>query len=293
MAKQLAIAPVQRSIVPMSPITVDLGPVQETLLIPLLGRAAETLKENGLIRDPKAVEIVAALDYDFAKWQKSKALAGATLRTRMFDQDVQAFLADHPTGTVVEIGCGLNTRFERLDNGQAQWFDLDLPDSLALRRQFFQDEPRRTMLEASVLDTDWMEPVAATGGPWCFISEAVIIYLEAAQARQAITQIADRFPGAWLLIDTTAQKMVDGQATHDAMRYLSQDSWFRWACDDPHEIEVWGNLQLVESRTFLDASPELMKQVPWQMRFFAQWAPWLIRQKVDGYRLNRFVVAPD
>ncbi|MEM9504654.1 MAG: class I SAM-dependent methyltransferase, partial [Cyanobacteria bacterium P01_E01_bin.43] len=180
MAKQLAIAPVQRSIVPMSPITVDLGPVQETLLIPLLGRAAETLKENGLIRDPKAVEIVAALDYDFAKWQKSKALAGATLRTRMFDQDVQAFLAKHPTGTVVEIGCGLNTRFERLDNGQARWFDLDLPDSLALRRQFFQDEPRRTMLEASVLDTDWMEPVAATGGPWCFISEAVIIYLEAA-----------------------------------------------------------------------------------------------------------------
>ena len=159
----------------MSPIAVALGPVQETLLIPLLGRAAETQKANGLIQDDKAVEIVAALDYDFSKWQKSKTLAAATLRTRMVDQDVQAFLADHPTGTVVEIGCGLNTRFERLDNGQARWFDLDLPDSLALRRRFFQDEPRRIMLEASVLDTDWMETVAATGGPWCFISEAVII----------------------------------------------------------------------------------------------------------------------
>ena len=274
----------------MSPIAVDLGPVQETLLIPLLGRAAETQKANGLIQDNKAVEIVAALDYDFSKWQKSRALAGATLRTRMYDQDVQAFLAKHPTGTVVEIGCGLNTRFERLDNGQVRWFDLDLSDSLALRRQFFQDEPRRTMLEASVLDTDWMEPVAATGGPWCFISEAVIIYLEAAQARQAITQIADRFPGAWLLVDTTAQKMVDGQATHDAMRHLSTDSWFRWVCDDPHEIEGWGNLRLVESRTFLDISPDLMKQAPWQVRFFAQWVPWLIRNRVDGYRLNRFVV---
>ncbi|MGD1930554.1 MAG: hypothetical protein ACFB12_16750 [Leptolyngbyaceae cyanobacterium] len=87
--------------------------------------------------------------------------------------------------------------------------------------------------------------------------------------------------------------MVDSQATHDAMRYLSQESWFRWACDDPHEIEAWGNLQLVESRTFLDASPDLMKHVPWQMRLFAQWAPWLIRKKVEGYRLNRFVVAPD
>ena len=242
----------------MTKIPVDLGPVQETLLIPLLGRAAETQKENGLVNDEKAVEIVNALDYDFSKWKKSKSLAGATLRTRLFDQDVQAFLAEHPTGTVVEIGCGLNTRFERLDNGKAQWFDLDLPDSLALRRRFFEDQPRRTMLEASVLETDWMETVAATGGPWCFISEAVIIYLEPEQARQAITQIANRFPGAWILTDTTAQKMVDTQATHDAMRYMSQESWFRWGCDDPHEIESWGNLRLARSRTFLDATPDLI-----------------------------------
>ncbi|MEO0409803.1 MAG: class I SAM-dependent methyltransferase, partial [Cyanobacteria bacterium P01_A01_bin.135] len=137
----------------MTKVAVDLGPVQETLLIPLLGRAVQTQKGNGLIQDPKAVEIVNALDYDFSKWEKSRSLTGATLRTRMYDQDVQAFLNEHPAGTVVEIGCGLNTRFERLDNGQVRWFDLDLPDTIALRRQFFQDGPRRTMLEASVLDT--------------------------------------------------------------------------------------------------------------------------------------------
>jgi len=274
----------------MTKISVELGPVQETLLIPLLGRAVETQKGTGLLQDDKAVEIVESLDYDFSKWKKSQTLKGATIRTRMFDQYVQSFLADHPAGTVVEIGCGLNTRFERLDNGEARWFDLDLPDSLALRRQFFQDQPRRTMLEASVLETDWMETVAATGGPWCFISEAVIIYLESAQAQQAISQIASRFPGAWLLTDTTAQKMVDSQSTHDAMKYMSQDSWFRWACDDPHEIEGWGNLRLVRSRTFLDAGSDLLKYMPFPFGLLTRWAPWLIRGKVDGYRLNQFVV---
>ncbi|ESA37498.1 tetracenomycin c synthesis protein [Leptolyngbya sp. Heron Island J] len=277
----------------MTKVAVELGPVQETLLIPLLGRAVETQKRNGLIQDEKAVKIVESLDYDFSKWENSKALTGATLRTRMFDQDVQAFLSKNPTGTIVEIGCGLNTRFERLDNGQAYWFDLDLPDTLALRRQFFQDQPRRTMIAASVLETDWMETVAATGGPWCFISEAVIIYLDAVQAKQAITQIAKRFPGAWLLTDTTAQAMVDSQSTHDAMRYLPQESWFRWACNDPHELETWGaNLRLVQSRTFLDADPDLMKQAPRQIRFLARWAPWLIRGKLKGYRLNQFLIEP-
>ena len=274
----------------MTKLSVDLGPVQETLLIPLLGRARETQAGNGLIQDEKAVEIVSTLDYDFSKWEKSSALKGATLRTRIYDQDVQTFLSEHPAGTIVEIGCGLNTRFERLDNGKARWFDLDLPDTLALRRQFFQDEPRRTMLEASVLETDWMEPVAATGGPWCFISEAVIIYLEASKARQAITQIAERFPGAWIIIDTTSQKMIDGQSTHDAMKYLSKDSWFRWACDDPSEIEDWANVKLERSRTLLDAGPELMKYAPWYVKFMARWLPWLIRRQVDGYRLNRLVV---
>ncbi|MGD1953089.1 MAG: class I SAM-dependent methyltransferase [Leptolyngbyaceae cyanobacterium] len=275
----------------MTKVTVELGPVQETLLIPLLGRAVETQKRNGLIQDKKAVSIVESLDYDFSKWEKSRSLAGATLRTRMFDQDVQAFLSEYPTGTIIEIGCGLNTRFERLDNGQARWFDLDLPDSLALRRQFFQDEPRRTMIAASVLETNWMETVAATGGPWCFISEAVIIYLEAAQAQQAITQIANRFPGAWFLTDTTAKAMVNSQSTHDAMRYMSQDSWFRWACDDPNELETWGaNLHLVKSRTFLDAGSDLMKYAPLQIKILARWAPWLIRRQLAGYRLNRFVV---
>jgi len=80
----------------MQKIAVNLGSVQETLLIPLLGRAVETQKNNGLIQDRKAVEIVDALDYDFSKWKKSKSLEGATLRTKMFDQYVQSFLSDHP-----------------------------------------------------------------------------------------------------------------------------------------------------------------------------------------------------
>ena len=131
-----------------------------------------------MINDPKAVEIVKSLDYDFGKWDKWKSLMGAIMRLRMFDQHAQEFLDKYPNGTIVEIGCGLGTRFERLDNGKARWFELDLPDVIELRKHFFQDEQRRTAVAASVLDTDWMEQVAATGGPWMFISEAVIIYLE-------------------------------------------------------------------------------------------------------------------
>ena len=268
-------------------IEVSLGPVQETLLIPLLARAEETQKPRGQLQDPKAVEIVEQLDYDFEKWRGGRTLAGAMLRARMFDRYVEEFLAEHPQGTVVELGCGLDTRFDRVDNGQVRWFDLDLPDVMELRRRFFQDEPRRTMITASVLAADWMDEVEATGRPWMFVSEAVLIYLDPPQAQQAMLSIARRFPGAWIAFDTVAGKMVDNQHKHDAMRHMARESWFRWKCGDPREIESWGpELRLVVSKSFLDADKDLIDRIPLSFRLIAKYAPFLLKRSVSSYRLN-------
>lgn len=273
-------------------VRVELGPIQETLLIPLLARARETERgERGLLQDQRAVKIVRSLDYDFAKWEGGPSIKGACLRARMFDRTVMDFLDAHPDGTVVEIGCGLDTRFDRVDNGRARWFDLDLPDTIALRRHFFEDEPRRAITTASVLETGWLDQVAATGGPWMFVAEAVLIYLEAPEARRAIVGLAKRFPGARLAFDTTATRLVENQHRHDATRHLPRESWFRWRCDDPREIETWGaGLRLLASKSFLDADRSLLRRLPWQFRLPALYAPFLLRHLVGGYRLNLAVV---
>ncbi|GGZ01265.1 hypothetical protein [Streptomyces poonensis] len=88
----------------------NLGTVQETLLIPLYARAMENRKEFPILRDARAEEIVAAIEYDFARFDGLPSLTGAMLRTVLFDRWVADFLAAHPDGTVVEIGTGLNTR---------------------------------------------------------------------------------------------------------------------------------------------------------------------------------------
>lgn len=270
---------------------VVLGPVQETLLIPLFGRAVETRKPNGMIHDPMALRIVDSLDYDFGKWKKSRSLIGVGLRTHLFDDEVADFLAAYPDGTVVEIGCGLNTRFERLDNGRARWFELDLPDSMALRRRFFEDTPRRTMIAASVLDEPWLDTVAAAGGPFCFVAEAVLIYLDEPQVRQVAERLRARFPGARLVMDTTSAKQVDGQHRHDLMRTLPRQGWFRWKCDDPGRLAAWG-LRLVRSRDFFAVPEEIKARLPFGPRLLMRWLPWLLHRKIDGYRINRFDLQP-
>lgn len=159
-----------------SKIAPDLGHVQETLLIPLYARARDAARRHPVLHDERAAALVAGLEYDFSQFG-GPSLLGCILRSAILDGWVRCFLARHPAGTVVELGAGLDTRFERLDNGTVRWFDLDLPDTIALRRRFFADRPRCTMLEGSVLDTDWFDTVATAPGPYLFLCEGVFVYL--------------------------------------------------------------------------------------------------------------------
>ncbi|MFG3661534.1 class I SAM-dependent methyltransferase [Streptomyces sp. NPDC047706] len=151
--------------------------MRESLLIPLYARAVENRKEHALPRDTRAEETVAAIDYDFARFDGLPSLTGAMLRTVLFDRWVADFPSAHPEGTVVEIGTGLHTRHEPLDSGRARWFELDLPDVISLRRTFFADTPRRTRIAAG-------SPLALdTAGPGFFDTQEQHDALSKVEAR--------------------------------------------------------------------------------------------------------------
>lgn len=205
----------------------------------------------------------------------------------MFDVPVGEFLRRHPEGTVVEIGCGLNTRFERLDNGRVHWFDLDLPDTIDLRRRFFSDTERRTMLAASVVDPGWIETVRRSPGPYFFVAETVLIYLEEAQVRTALAQIARSFPAAGIAFDTVGRKGIEGGNKDHANRKLA--ARFAWACGDPHEIEGWEiGLRVAESRSMADVPDSLQPRLTWKTRVLFGVMLKLFPRITNSYRLTVF-----
>lgn len=240
----------------------DLGTIQETLLIPLYGRAVENRKKDPILTDPRAEEIVAAIDYDFAHFDNLPSLTGTVLRTSLFDRWAADFLAAHPDGTVVEIGTGLNTRFERTDNGRARWFELDLPDVIELRRTFFTDTPRRTTLAASVTDEAWTTTVAAhSGGPYFLAAEAVLPFLTEADVHHVIDLLATRFPGATLALGTAGPAMVDAQDRHDALSKVA--ARMQWTCADPARLTEWQpGAQVLASHTLSSWPTPMYDELP-------------------------------
>jgi O-methyltransferase involved in polyketide biosynthesis len=59
------------------------------------------------------------------------------------DRYAQDLLRRHTDAVVVHIGCGLDSRFERVDNGHVEWYDLDMPEIIELRRKRISVEGER------------------------------------------------------------------------------------------------------------------------------------------------------
>lgn len=266
-----------------------LGDVQETMLIPLHARAVETGKRHPILRDAAAVEMVRAIDDDFRRFGERPSVLATyiALRTAVFDEWVGSFLARYPAGTVVEIGAGLSTRFERLDNGMATWIDIDLPDAIEVRRMFLPDLPRRQRIASSVLDRSWIDQVAQAPAPYLFVAEAVLVYLSDSDVRRAMALITENFPGCRVAFDTYGDWIVREHGRNGPLRATRAE--LTWACEDPREIEDWGlGLCLVDFRTPAQPQERIRRRLPLSIRAALPVITLLAPKRVNSHRLNLF-----
>jgi len=199
----------------MSEINIqDLSGVAETLLIPLYIRAIESQRSDALLKDVKAVALVTQRDSDFARIKQIKLdkndQVALILRNRKFDNYVRNFIANCPEAIVVHIGCGFDSRFERVDNGHMEWYDLDLPKVIELRRKLIGDEDKRYhFLACSVFDNSWIDTVSKhRQSNFLFLAEGVFMYFKQAQIRSLIMMIRDRFPGSEIVFDAFSPFLV-------------------------------------------------------------------------------------
>ena len=128
---------------------ITLSGVPETMLQTVYARARES-RGRGVIRDAKAEELVEKLDYDFSLAEKDTAMrSGVIARTIVLDRLTTAYLAGHPGAVVVNIACGLDTRCCRM-SGYAHWYNLDLPETMAVRRRLLPESGCGFMFNFSI-----------------------------------------------------------------------------------------------------------------------------------------------
>ena len=180
--------------------TITLSGVPETMLQTVYARAKES-RGRGAIRDLKAEEIIGRLDYDFSLADKDAAMhSGVIARTIVLDRLVGEYLAAHSGATVMNLACGLDTRCYRMQ-GYAHWYNLDLPETIAVREALLPESGSISQLAMSAMD-DWGAAVEGPSGPALVIIEGLTMYLTQADVQRIFAVIAGRFPAATVFTET-------------------------------------------------------------------------------------------
>jgi len=243
--------------------------ISETLLIPLYCRAAETQSDTPLLIDKKAVEITKELNKILitSESELHQTLAAGkvrrrlgkklnvtlSLRTRKFDRYCSSFLKKNPEGVIVELGCGLSTRFPRIDNGRLIWYDLDFPEVIAIRKHFFKETDRYHFIASSVLDFNWMDIINKDHKNILFIAECLFMYLQEDEIKNLVLTLQEKFPGCELacevvntyLVNVLKRKIWRKKFQRDF--HLGKDASFYFGIRESNDLETWH-----EGITFLD-----------------------------------------
>jgi O-methyltransferase involved in polyketide biosynthesis len=217
--------------------TVALARERETLLITLLAKAGESRLPRSLLRDRFAADAVARIDYDFARLKVTRdMMVGIAMRAKRLDDWTRAFIASHPDGSVLHLGCGLDTRVFRIDPGpRVRWLDVDFPEVVALRRRLFPPRDGYTLIRSSVTDQGWLQHVP-DDRPAMVVAEGLLMYLRREEVEQLFTRITARVQSGEAAFDAFSRLGVRLVQRQRSVR--ATGATLRWGIDDPRELEV-------------------------------------------------------
>ena len=266
---------------------IEKNTVQETLVIPLFGRLVCSEHFPELFSDPEAKRICDSLDYDFAekrkKMESAAGLFGALeVAQRQYDLrcEAEAYLKDHPKAAVVNLGCGLDDTFSKVDNGQCRGYNIDLPDVIQVRNELLPAGEREMNLACDLNDHSWMDQIDAGNGV-VFIAAGVFYYFRTEDVKKLFHAMAEHFPGGVLTFDSCNERGAK----------LMRKTWLReagitdvsafFSLEDEAELRGWSKLfSSVTARSYMRGYRDIYKNVGAFHKLMIRFCDSLVKMKI-------------
>jgi methyltransferase (TIGR00027 family) len=216
-------------------VHVDLSGAPQTMLATLYAKALDADFETPLLDDRYAKQIVERIDYD---WKQTTITArrapSVTTRAAHFDIWARQFLAVHPSALVLHLGCGLDSRFFRLQPAAGvDWYDIDYPDVIALREQLLPTRDNNHLVAASVTDQAWLAAIP-DDRPVLMIGEGLTMYLTEQDGIALLRRVVEHFSSGELQFDAFNSLGIKSQWLNTVVR--RSGSRLQWGINGPDEI---------------------------------------------------------
>ena len=224
----------------------NLEGVEKTMLLTLFAKAQHSQAKNHKFYDEKAIEVISKIDYDFTTSDKDLQMKyGVISRTIVLDEMVSDFIEKNPQATIINIASGMDTRFNRLDNGLIKWYNIDLENSAKFRLQYISDNDRVTTLAYSAMDSRWSEEIKIDSDNVLIIIEGLTMYLQENDVSKILKIISDNFKHCTVFVEIMPPCSVENVKEISVEETNSQFTWgvqkghellklnsnFKWVCD--------------------------------------------------------------
>jgi O-methyltransferase involved in polyketide biosynthesis len=220
-------------------VHVELSGPPQTMLDMVYAKALDADSERPVLGDTYAKQLISKVDYDprtspITK-QRRRQVFSITVRGAQFDIWVREFLQANPRAVVLHLGCGLDSRVFRVDPGpDVEWFDVDFPDVIALREQFYPTRDHYHVVAASVTDPAWLDDIP-TDRPVLLLAEGVSMYLEERDGVDLLRRVVERFPSGELQLDFWSRFGTKAMRKNNTVVRWS-GSTLGWSVDGPEDI---------------------------------------------------------
>ncbi len=173
--------------------------VNKTLYIPLYGKALVSQRKL-ILHDPKAEEIWEKEQFPLKGKAASKWLAFyMAMRAYVFDTWVKEALEKEPDAMVLHIGCGMDSRIERI-GGAACWCDVDFPAVIEERKKYYAETENYIMLGTDASKKEWITSLPSDKKV-IVVMEGISMYIPFQELTNLLKELNRHFPEVKILMD--------------------------------------------------------------------------------------------
>jgi len=203
-------------------------------------------QKNLFIRDPKAEEIISKVDFDFRKLKQSKWLSMyMALRAKIIDEICNKHISQNFDTIVIHLGCGLDSRYLRINNENVSWYDIDFQNVIELRKQFYEETENYKMIGKSVTDLSWMDDIKFKKQNILIVAEGLTMYLSEKELQELLKGTNEKFGNATIVFDAYSKQAVKSSKLKNPVNQMNAS--IKWGMNNADEfIRLNENLEFIK-----------------------------------------------
>jgi O-methyltransferase involved in polyketide biosynthesis len=242
-------------------------PLEDSLWLTLYARALDNRRPHPILADATADRIIRTADYDFGQLHVDTNLVlNVALRAKKLDQVASEFVARHPDAVGLDLGAGLDTRFERLaPPATVDWYDVDFPAVAAARKRLIPEHPNAHLIGADVRDPGWLDAVPS-GRPAVIVADGMMAFLTQDELESLWNRLISHFPSGEIVFNSytrfaiwIAQHARGTKSVADLVKFPGMD--------DARAPEAWNPKLRLVREILLSREPEVAEFPPAWRRY--------------------------